>query len=134
MMMRLSYLLLLNLNLLRLRVLYSFQIVSLNIHQRNSCLFAAAAGAGNVVRPPNEFSRTYQVERILGGPRQKDYEISIQANEEEREGLAKRFDLSNIEKLEAELFLRRDPQHYGRSSNRGKEIFVQWIWNVVIQY
>ena len=84
-------------------------------------LSATSKGPGKVDRPQNEFSRTYRTESVLGGgPRQRDYQMSVEATEEERSALAKRFDLSDISKLEAELSMRREPNVKG-SSNRGEK-------------
>mmetsp|Transcript_24110 Transcript_24110/g.37208 ORF Transcript_24110/g.37208 Transcript_24110/m.37208 type:complete len:295 (-) Transcript_24110:148-1032(-) len=78
-------------------------------------------GPGNIQRPENEFSRTYQTDRILGGgPRQRDYEFSINAKEEECLKLAERFDLANIAKLGADLSLRREG---GQNSRGGSRVF-----------
>mmetsp|Transcript_2537 Transcript_2537/g.3703 ORF Transcript_2537/g.3703 Transcript_2537/m.3703 type:complete len:305 (-) Transcript_2537:81-995(-) len=78
-------------------------------------------GPGNIQRPENEFSRTYQTDRILGGgPRQRDYEFSINAKEEECGKLAERFDLANIAKLGADLSLRREG---GQNSRGGSRVF-----------
>jgi hypothetical protein len=72
-----------------------------------SCLFASSRG--NIQRPPNEFSRTYRVERILsGGHRQRDYYVKVDANEDELTRLAARFDLNKIYSLGADLALRRE--------------------------
>jgi hypothetical protein len=62
---------------------------------------------GPIPLPENEFSRTLRTEIILG-PRRREYEYQISANEEELEALAKRFKLTKISKLEADLLLRRD--------------------------
>jgi len=65
------------------------------------------AKKGPIEIPPNEFSRPLRTE-ILLGPRRKEYNIAISAEEEELEALAKRFSLSRITKLEADLTLRKD--------------------------
>jgi hypothetical protein len=62
---------------------------------------------------PNEFSRQYQIDSILGS-RRREYAVSVDATEEERAALAARFNLSSISRLESDMTLRRD---YG--SNRG---------------
>eukprot|EP00978_Attheya_sp_CCMP212_P010088 scaffold24241_cov53-Attheya_sp.AAC.3 len=62
---------------------------------------------------PNEFSRQYQIDSILGS-RRREYAVSLDATEEERAALAARFNLSCISRLESDMTLRRD---YG--SNRG---------------
>lgn len=80
----------------------------------NSFRLKSSHGPGNVERPKNEFSRTFRPERILGGgPRQRDYAVSVEAEVDERSALALRFDLSNIDKLEAEVSLRREAQDRG---------------------
>lgn len=74
-------------------------------------------GPGQIERPVNEFSRTYNTDRVLGNtPRQRDYSISVEADEAERHALADRFDLFNIDKLEADLKMRREVQVKGTSS------------------
>ena len=85
-----------------------------------TCLIAAAfKGPGDIQRPQNEFSRTFRTESVLGN-KPRDYQVSIQATEEERKALAMRFDLSNIGKLEAELCMRREPSAKG-GANRGTQ-------------
>jgi hypothetical protein len=62
--------------------------------------------------PSNEFSRTFQVDRVIktrrgsGGSSSNVYPLSIEADESEREALALRFDLSSIANLSAVLQLR----------------------------
>lgn len=65
---------------------------------------------GKIEFPPNEFSRPLRTEAILG-PRRREYTLEISANEEELDALAKRFSLSNIKKLYADLALSRDHQN-----------------------
>lgn len=89
---------------------------------RSQTQISASKGPGNIKRVPNEFSRNYLTERVLGN-KYRDYQVSIDASDEERAELAKRFDLSNISKLEAELVMRREPGIKG-TSNRGKACFV----------
>lgn len=87
--------------------------------QRQVSVVLHAQGSGYIVRPPNEFSRKYNVESILGGgPRQRDYKTTIEAKEEERNNLASRFELSNIDRLQAELTLRKEGRMGG--STRGE--------------
>ena len=81
-------------------------------------LHASARGPGNIQRPQNEFSRTYRTESVLGS-KQRDYQASIEATEEEREKLAQRFDLANIGCLQADLVMRREPGIKG-TANRGE--------------
>jgi hypothetical protein len=95
-----------------------FPFVSLSPLAKTHLNGAAPKGPGNIERPENEFSRTYRTESVLGS-KPRDYQISIQATEEERAALAMRFDLSNIGKLEAELTMRREPSVKG-GANRGK--------------
>lgn len=72
--------------------------------------------SGGLERLPNEFSRTYRVDRILsGGARQRDYNIKVEADEEERRNLAYRFDLQDIYHLEAEVALRRENMSEGKT-------------------
>lgn len=69
-------------------------------------------------RPTNEFSRTYRVESILsGGYRQRDYNVDVQATDEELKQLATRFELRNIYSLQAQLALRRE-----RATSKGVEV------------
>jgi hypothetical protein len=90
-----------------------------------------AHGPGNIIRPPNEFSRKFNVDSVLGGgPRQRDYRTSIEAKEEERAGLADRFDLSNIDKLQAEVTLRKEGKLGG--STRGE--FLLEFFNVAFEF
>jgi hypothetical protein len=58
--------------------------------------------------PPNEFSRTVQPERILKSRR--DFMIDLEATVEERQALASRFDLTEIDALKASLALRPESQ------------------------
>jgi len=92
----------------------------------SSIRLGLSKGPGNIQRPENEFSRTYQTDRILGGgPRQRDYEFSINAKEEERLKLAERFDLANIAKLEADLSLRREGGQNSRGGSRVSGVEVE---------
>lgn len=77
----------------------------------------ASKGPGNIQRPANEFSRTYQTERVLGS-KQRDYQTTIEATGEELAGLAERFDLADISMLQADLVMRREPGIKG-TANRG---------------
>lgn len=71
---------------------------------------------GGVDRVPNEFSRTYRVDRILGGgPRQRDYMIEVEAKEDELQNLATRFDLRDLFRLQAEVALRRERMSEGKA-------------------
>jgi hypothetical protein len=56
----------------------------------------------------NEFSRVYRSESILVVAKRKEYEISIEASEDECAALAQRFSLPAIGNLEAELSLKND--------------------------
>lgn len=79
---------------------------------------------GKLETPQNEFSRPIKVDNVLG-QRKRDYNIEISAKEEELEGLAKRFSLSNIQKLSADLSLCRDNMDRGADSVLVKgEIFA----------
>ncbi len=82
-------------------------------------LLFAAPGTPEAI--PNEFSRPLRTETILG-PRRKDYKIEISAKSEELQNLAKRFSLSNIEKLSADLTLTRNE---GSSYARGGAECIQ---------
>eukprot|EP01083_Nonionella_stella_P077874 212874_1 len=62
---------------------------------------------GKIELPPNEFSRPLRTEVVLG-PRRREYNIEISAKDEELDNLAKRFSLSKITKLDADLSLKRD--------------------------
>ena len=96
---------------------FSFGVVH-NSVVRSDTQLGASKGPGNIQRPRNEFSRTYRTESVLGS-KQRDYQVSIDASDEERAGLAKRFDLSYIGKLQAKLVMRREPGVKG-TANRGK--------------
>jgi hypothetical protein len=86
----------------------SASLVSSFVQQRPAKYATFLPMATNPIQlPENEFSRTLRTEIILG-PRRREYEYQISANEEELESLAKRFKLSKISKLEADLVLRRD--------------------------
>ena len=76
------------------------------------CLAKRNSGA---VPPPNEFSRTLRPERILrsGSQRSSGYQVSFQAEPNECQALASRFDLSEIASLATDLTLRP-----GDSGNR----------------
>jgi hypothetical protein len=82
-----------------------FIVNSANFATKVSSL--AAKSDKTIEVPPNEFSRPLRTEAVLGG-RRKDYTIEISAKEEELEALAKRFSLSKIKKLDANLSLSRD--------------------------
>jgi hypothetical protein len=58
------------------------------------------------------------------GSKQRDYQASIDASHEELVELAKRFGLFNIDKLQADLVMRREPGIKG-TSNRGMN---QRVW------
>ena len=73
-------------------------------------------------RALNEFSRPLRTPVVLS-PRRKEYSVSIQANEEELGALSKRFSLSHIEKLEADLILTRGRS--GHSSSDGDCISIE---------
>lgn len=68
---------------------------------------SSSTGKGRIDFPPNEFSRPLRTGAILG-PRRREYTIDISAKEEELEALAKRFSLSSIKKLSADLVLSSD--------------------------
>ena len=70
---------------------------------------------GNIVRPTNEFSRVYRPDAILT-KRQRDYNVEIEAKEDELTALAKRFELHQISNLHAVLALRQEGS-YGISTN-----------------
>ena len=93
------------------------------VSHSNTLLYASRKSPGNIQRPENEFSRTYRVESVLGS-KQRDYQASIDASDDELVELAKRFDLSNIEKLQAES------RHEKRTRNQGnvKSRYEQRVW------
>lgn len=62
-----------------------------------------------VTLPPNEFSRTIDLERILKkATRQRGYQTEITATQEECNALAKRFSLPSLASLEADLSVSRE--------------------------
>lgn len=97
----------------------------------NTLLYASKKSLGNIQRPENEFSRKYRVESVLGS-KQRDYQTSIDASDDELVELAKRFDLSNIEKLQADLIMRREPGIKG-TSNRGMNKKTCWYFCLVME-
>ena len=62
-----------------------------------------------ITRPDNEFSRSINVQAVLGAVRRnsRDYLFDIEATTEELDALSKRFKLSKISKLKADLTLKR---------------------------
>lgn len=76
----------------------------------------------NDPRSQNEFSRPLRTPIVLS-PRRKEYAVSISATEEELKALAKRFSLSSIDKLEADLVLTRG--RTGLSNSDGDCITVE---------
>lgn len=74
---------------------------------RQNSLSALKAAKGTIEHVPNEFSRPLRTEAVLGA-RRKSYNIDISAEEEELQALAKRFSLTKIKKLTAQLTLARD--------------------------
>jgi len=80
-------------------------------------------------RSLNEFSRPYRTEIVLGA-RRREYATQISATPEELERLAKRFSLSKISKLDADIVLKRDqPVRGGGGGGMGD--FVQVRGDVV---
>jgi len=73
----------------------------------SSSLQSVTGGGKNFIEPRslNEFSRPYRTDIVLG-VRRREYATQISAEPEELEGLAKRFSLSRISKLEADIVLR----------------------------
>jgi hypothetical protein len=79
--------------------------------------------------PANEFSRTYQVDRILKTKRGNSaatssnaYSVSIEADAVECQALAQRFDLSSISSLSADLQLRPSLLSQGGVSSSTVEV------------
>lgn len=100
-----------------------------SIAYTNICTNLSAKG--KLETPQNEFSRPIKVDNVLG-QRKRDHNIEISAKEEELEGLAKRFSLSKIQKLSAELSLCRDNIDRGADSVQVKgEIFATVIQTCV---
>lgn len=69
---------------------------------------------------PNEFSRTIQPSRVLKNKRSGFHTMKIVANEQECADLAKRFALSDISSLGADVVLR--PEWIGTSVSNGVEV------------
>lgn len=84
----------------------AFSIIGANIVRRESHSTLRLAKE-KIEIPPNEFSRPLRTEVILG-PRRREYNIEISAEDNELKDLAKRFSLSKIAKLDADLSLKRD--------------------------
>merc|ERR1740124_1559678 len=80
-------------------------------------------------RSLNEFSRPYRTEIVLGA-RRREYATQISATPEELERLAKRFSLSKISKLDADIVLKRDQPVRGGGGG-GVGDFVQVRGDVV---
>lgn len=78
-------------------------------HRRNADIHTVLFGtsSGNVEKPQNEFSRTFNTESLLY-KRRVDYETFVEADEEELKKLAKRFKLSNIASLRADIGMKMD--------------------------
>jgi hypothetical protein len=79
--------------------------------------------------PANEFSRTFQVDRILRTKRgntaaagSNSYSVSIEADAVECQALARRFDLSSISSLSADLQLRPSLLSQGGISSSSVEV------------
>lgn len=82
---------------------FSRNSISFDVRSQNSYGSAIfSSNAGNVDRPKNEFSRTYDSETICYR-RKSDYEASIEATDEELELLAQRFKLPSIKSLKADF-------------------------------
>lgn len=86
--------------------------------QKRPTRSTTALSAASAVLPPNEFSRTVQPERIL--QTRRDYHMDLEANSNECEALAQRFDLSAISKLTASISLR--PERAGGARSSGMEV------------
>lgn len=67
--------------------------------------------AAGIIKPENEFSRTVQPERVIRSRR--DFTIDIEASPEECSALAGRFDLKDIDKLNAHLAMRSERRGNG---------------------
>jgi len=72
------------------------------------------SGGGGIQLVKNELIRPIRVDIVLG-PRKRAYIVKIEANEEERKALAKRFRLSEIVKLEAEIQLMGDSSRHNNN-------------------
>ncbi|EEC47379.1 predicted protein [Phaeodactylum tricornutum CCAP 1055/1] len=94
-----------------------FQHTSALPHRLQTRLFRVKH---SIELPPNEFSRKLQPSRILKIKR--DYDIDIEASQEECQALADRFDLSDIAKLSASLKLRQERIGGSRAGTNGVEV------------
>ena len=77
---------------------------------------ATALYSSPIQPPPNEFVRIFKTEKLQSSNRRRDmsgrgreYNMNIEATEEECEALAQRFDLQDLTKLNAELKLQALP-------------------------
>lgn len=80
-----------------------------------------------IKRPENEFSRIVSIDSVLSygttaSRKTRNYSISIEAKPEELDGLAKRFKLPEITKLEADLILKKDSGTTSGTSSKGELI------------
>jgi hypothetical protein len=110
-------------------------VVSLTVgygqRPRRSIIVAYAAQGrkqSSTELPANEFSRTFQVDRILktkrgtAGSNSNSYSVSLEADAVECQALARRFDLSSIASLSAELQLRPSLLNKGGVSSSSVEV------------
>ena len=77
-----------------------------------------------IKRPENEFSRIVRIDSVLSSGtsasrKTRNYSISIEAKPDELDGLAKRFELPEINKLEADLVLKKDSGTKSGMSSKG---------------
>ena len=82
-----------------------------------------------IKRPTNEFSRIVRIDSVLSSGSSasrnaRNYNVCIEAKTEELEGLAKRFQLPDIGKLEADLVLRKDSGTKSGMSSKGRFSFI----------
>ena len=84
-----------------------------------------------IKRPINEFSRIVRIDSVLSSGSSasrnaRNYNIFIEAKKEELEGLAKRFQLPDIGKLEADLVLRKDSGTKSGTSSKGRSMQYEY--------
>lgn len=97
---------------------------------RKTLLCNSRSEVDNIQRPENEFSRSVNVDAVLGVRRNsiRDYYFSVEAKTEELNALAERFHLPNIAKLTSDLTIKSDSpsrRRTGASGSSDDTIYVE---------